>query len=152
MKAILVMSREDKRKGRQPWLLLAAHATQMDILRLLVTCFIDCVCSTILSLTPDRRRRIFIIMLDEWPSLQEIPMLESIMADGGKYGASVFATMQQLSQLKKRYGEQGNKAVLGLIQTKVLFRAPERTTAEWFEAQFGRSMWGRPNGSVRLAT
>lgn len=141
----------DKRKGRQPWLFLAAHSTQMDILRPLVTCFIDCVCSTILSLTPNHQRRIF-ITLDEWPSLQEIPMLESIMAEGGKYGASVFATMQQLSQLEKRYGEQGTKTVLGLMQTKVLFRAPERTTAEWFEAQLGRSMWERPNESVRFAT
>ncbi len=74
-------------------------------------------------------RRIW-ILLDEWQTLQEVPKLHDILAEGRKYGAAVIAGNQNLKQLEDIYGKSKAATMLSLFNSKVIFRVPEPESAE----------------------
>jgi type IV conjugative transfer system coupling protein TraD len=74
---------EDQGEG---WIFIASRPDQKETLRPLITLWLDIATSAILSLKPDRNRRIWII-IDELPSLNKLPSLPELLAQGRKFGA-----------------------------------------------------------------
>ena len=76
---------------------------QREALLLLVSAWVDVICSSILSLPPSDTRRIWLWM-DELASLSKLRSLESALTKGRKHGLRVVAAIQSTSQLDTIYG------------------------------------------------
>ncbi len=77
---------------------------QREALLLLVSAWVDVICSAILSLPPSNTRRIWLWM-DELASLSKLRSLEAALTKGRKHGLRVVAAIQSASQLDTIYGK-----------------------------------------------
>ncbi|MGC8141461.1 type IV secretion system DNA-binding domain-containing protein, partial [Salmonella enterica] len=64
---------------------ITVKADQLPSLRPLITVWLDIAISAIMSLTPDRKRRLYCV-IDELPTLQKLPSLSDFLARARKYG------------------------------------------------------------------
>ncbi len=124
---------EDKR-----WVFLTCRADQRETLRPLFTAWLNLAVIRILSLNPDRKRRIW-LTLDELPALQKVPALEVGLAEGRKYGLCFLGGFQSMAQLQTLYGNHGAETILDLLNTKVFFRSNDIKTQEWISRSLGRT-------------
>jgi len=67
------------------WLFITVKADQLPSLRPLITVWLDIAISAIMSLTPDRDRRLYCV-IDELPTLHKLPSLSDFLARARKYG------------------------------------------------------------------
>lgn len=118
------------------WIFITSRPDQKETLRPLITLWLDISTSSILSLQPDLRRRIWII-IDELPSLNKLPSLPELLAQGRKYGGCCVIGFQSYAQLSDIYSQKGAEALTGLCSTWVLYRANEPMTAEWSSKSLG---------------
>jgi type IV secretory pathway TraG/TraD family ATPase VirD4 len=115
---------------------LTTRGDAHSLMKPLISLWMEIVCSGILSLPPRADRRIHIV-IDELPSLQKLPSLETLMAQGRKFGASITLAIQLFSQLVHEYGRDKAEAIVGNSGTTVCFRAGEPTTAKFMSAALG---------------
>ena len=66
-------------EGDDSWLFITVKADQLPSLRPLITVWLDIAISAIMSLAPDRERRLSCV-IDELPSLQKLPSLSDFLA------------------------------------------------------------------------
>lgn len=90
----------------------------------------------LLSLTPDRNRRIWFIC-DELPSLHKLPLLGETIAEVRKFGGCFLLGMQSFSQLTKVYGQAGAKEIFDLLNTRFFFRSPSSDMARLVASELG---------------
>ncbi|MEM9763550.1 MAG: type IV secretion system DNA-binding domain-containing protein [Pseudomonadota bacterium] len=140
-----------RRKERPPWLFIASNQRQLPALRPLLSVLLDAVADTILSLPPNRARRIWLV-LDEVQSLQKLPSLPPLLTDCVKYGACVCVGLQNMGQLRAAYGRDTAETVLSLFNTKAFFRMPEPETAAWVERSIGNAVIEHVHEGMRYAT
>ena len=112
------------------WVFITSRADQHDAIRPLISTWMDSAVAGMLSLPPDRKRRVWLI-LDELPSLQKLPSLMPGMAEGRKHGLCVVQGIQTVAQLRALYGRDEAEALLGLPGTQCHFAAGDPETAEW---------------------
>lgn len=74
-----------------------------EALKPLISAWIDILCTSILSMTVDENRRIWMI-LDELASLEKLAGLNQALTKGRKYGLRVVAGLQSTAQLTLIYG------------------------------------------------
>ena len=91
---------------------------------------------TLLSLEPDRNRRIWFIC-DELPSLHKLPLLGETIAEVRKFGGCFLLGMQSFSQLTKVYGQPGAKEIFDLLNTRFFFRSPSAEMARLVASELG---------------
>jgi len=77
------------------------------------------------------------IIIDELPSMQYLPTLTTLAAEGRKYGIRIVACIQSIAQLEERYGATTARVLLDLFGTKIVFRCPNVTTAKWLSDSLG---------------
>lgn len=118
------------------WIFITRQARHRETLRPLITTWIDIAVSAVMSLCADRRRRVWLI-IDELPSLNKLPALEQLLAEGRKYGACAVIGFQSYSQLASIYGNKGADTIAGLCSTWVVYRANDPETAKWAANAFG---------------
>ncbi len=82
----------------------------------LISCWIDVICSSVLSLDERKKRRIW-LFLDELASLDNIASLEDALTKGRKNGLRVVAGIQSVSQLKKIYGQDGATILMSCFRS-----------------------------------
>ncbi|MEM6678000.1 MAG: type IV secretion system DNA-binding domain-containing protein [Pseudomonadota bacterium] len=138
-------------KERPPWLFIASNQRQLPALRPLLSVLLDAVADTILSLPPNRARRIWLV-LDEVQSLQKLPSLPPLLTECAKYGACVCVGLQNMGQLRAAYGRDTAETVLSLFNTKAFFRMPEPETAAWVERSIGNAVIEHVHEGMRYAT
>ncbi len=126
---------EDQGDG---WIFIASRPDQKETLRPLITLWLDMASASILSLKPDRHRRIWIV-IDELPSLNKLPSLPELLAQGRKFGGCCVLGFQSYAQLCGIYSRTGAEALTGLCSTWVLYRANEPATAEWSSKALGNA-------------
>ncbi|MEM7498147.1 MAG: type IV secretion system DNA-binding domain-containing protein [Pseudomonadota bacterium] len=136
---------------RPPWLFIASNQRQLPALRPLLSVLLDAVADTILSLPPNRDRRLWLI-LDEVQSLQKLPSLPPLLTECAKYGACVCVGLQNMGQLRAAYGRDTAETVLSLFNTKAFFRMPEPETAAWVERSIGNAVIEHVHEGMRYAT
>jgi type IV conjugative transfer system coupling protein TraD len=125
-------SREDQ------WLFLSARPDQRETLRPLMSGWLDTAINALMSLEPDQNRKVWFV-IDELPALQKLPSLETIMAEGRKYGGCVLAGLQSFPQLTNTYGHNQAHAILDLFNTKIFFRNTDPNTTQWISKVLGET-------------
>ncbi|WBX84437.1 type IV secretion system DNA-binding domain-containing protein [Sphingosinicella microcystinivorans] len=124
-------------EGDDSWLFITVKADQLPSLRPLITVWLDIAISAIMSLTPDRERRLYCVV-DELPSLQKLPSLSDFLARARKYGGCGILGFQSYPQLEATYGIQDAAAITGYCSTWVALRANDTPTAKHVSENLGQ--------------
>ncbi|KTD47805.1 type IV conjugative transfer system coupling protein TraD [Legionella quateirensis] len=124
---------DENRKG---WLFISSNGEQHKALKPLMSMWLAMASLTLLSLTPDRNRRIWFIC-DELPSLHKLPLLGETIAEVRKFGGCFLLGMQSFSQLTKVYGQSGSKEIFDLLNTRFFFRSPSADMARLVANELG---------------
>lgn len=119
------------------WLFITVRADQLPSLRPLITVWLDIAISAIMSLAPDRRRRLYVVV-DELPTLQRLPSLADFLARARKYGGCGILGFQSYPQLETVYGVQGAAAITGYCSTWIGLRANDTPTARLLSENLGQ--------------
>lgn len=119
------------------WLFITVKADQLPSLRPLITVWLDIAISAIMSMTPDRNRRLYCV-IDELPSLQKLPSLSDFLARARKYGGCGILGFQSYPQLEATYGIQDAAAITGYCSTWVALRANDTPTAKHVSENLGQ--------------
>mgnify|MGYP001159251884 CR=1 FL=1 len=119
------------------WLFVTVKADQLPSLRPLITVWLDIAISAIMSLTPDRDRRLYCV-IDELPTLQKLPSLSDFLARARKYGGCGILGFQSYPQLTATYGKEDAAAITGYCSTWVALRANDSDTSELISKNLGR--------------
>lgn len=119
------------------WLFITVKADQLPSLRPLITVWLDIAISAIMSLMPDRDRRLYCV-IDELPTLQKLPSLSDFLARARKYGGCGILGFQSYPQLEATYGIQDAAAITGYCSTLVALRANDTATAKHVSENLGQ--------------
>lgn len=109
---------------------------QLDSLRSLIGCVLDVAARTILSLSPDENRRVWLI-IDDFASIGRVQSIESVAAKAHKVGGCLLIGLQSISQLRERYGDAGAQAILSSMSSWLVMRCADQDTAEYLSKYIG---------------
>jgi type IV conjugative transfer system coupling protein TraD len=121
------------------WLFITSLGDRHETLKPLISAWIDTAVNALLSLTPDPKRRIWLI-LDELTSLQPLPYLIHTLSESRKFGGCVVIGIQNYAQLAKLYGQEGAREMSALLNTRFMFRQPDPDMARWAASNFGEAI------------
>lgn len=127
-----------ERIATDPWLFLSCKPDQRETLLPLLSAWLDTAINALMSLPPDAERRLWFI-IDELPALQKLPSLETMMAEGRKYGGCVLAGIQSFPQLYHEYGQHQAQSILDQFNTKIFFRNTDPTITAWISKVLGEA-------------
>jgi type IV secretory pathway TraG/TraD family ATPase VirD4 len=131
-------------------LFMTYKESQLDSLRPMLGAWFSLAIKEVLSLSPDLTRRVWMIM-DELDSLGTVGSLSDALTKGRKYGLSAIATVQTLSQLKDRYGENGSQTLLSCFVNKLIMRQGSHFDAEYWSKEIGQVETIRENKSSSVS-
>ncbi|MDE1980752.1 MAG: type IV secretion system DNA-binding domain-containing protein [Betaproteobacteria bacterium] len=118
------------------WVFITCRDDQAKILEYLIAAWFSIAASAILSLIPNPDRRI-VLALDEFASLPKIGGLGHLITKGRKYGAVPILGLQNLSQVRLKYGREEAQTILSSIGTWFCFQAGDGETAEYISEFLG---------------
>ena len=124
--------------SRGGFLFLTSRGDQHASLRGLISTWLEIAVNAMLSLDQERERRIWVI-LDELPTLHQVPSLQPGLAESRQFGGCFVLGVQVASALRDLYGRNGAETISGLCGTRVVLAAPDRDTAQWSADSLGRS-------------
>ena len=120
------------------FLFLTSRGDQHASLRGLISTWLEIAVNSLLSLDQDDGRRIWIV-LDELPTLHQVPSLQPGLAESRQFGGCFVLGVQVISALRDLYGKNGAETISGLCGTRVVLAAPDRDTAQWSADSLGHS-------------
>lgn len=129
---------ENEKAHRDQWLFLSARPDQRETLLPLITGWLDTAINALMTLSPAPKRRLWFV-IDELPSLQRLPSLETAMAESRKYGGCTLAGIQSFPQLSTLYGQHQAQSILDLFNTKIFFRNTDPNTTAWISKVLGEA-------------
>lgn len=119
---------------------------QLDLVRPLIAAMLDTVAVAVLSLPPDDKRRLWLV-LDELASLGRITSLEAFLTKARKAGGCAIVGLQSLSQLRSIYGVHETQTLLSCVGSWLVLRTPDPETAEYLSKAQGEEEIRRVIGS-----
>ncbi len=119
-------------------LFLTSRGDQHASLRGLISTWLEIAVNAMLSLEQRDGRRIWVI-LDELPTLHQVPSLQPGLAESRQFGGCFVLGVQVISALRDLYGRNGAETISGLCGTRAVLAAPDRDTAQWSAESLGRS-------------
>ena len=125
-------------ENRGGFLFLTSRADQHASLRGLISTWLEIAVNALLSLDQDDGRRVWIV-LDELPTLHQVPSLQPGLAESRQFGGCFVLGIQVISALRDLYGRNGAETISGLCGTRVVLSAPDEDTARWSAASLGRA-------------
>lgn len=131
------------------WLFLTSREDQAELLRPLLSLYLDRAASALLSLAPDTERRRWLIA-DEVATLQRLPALQNVLAQGRKHGACAVLGLQALPQLRESYGRDGAAAIAATCGTTLILRTVEPETSRWLSDSLGKAEYDEADESLSL--
>ena len=126
-----------EREKETGFLFLTSRGDQHASLRGLISTWLEIAVNALLSLAQDDGRRIWIV-LDELPTLHQVPSLQPGLAESRQFGGCFVLGVQVISALRDLYGRNGAETVSGLCGTRVVLAAPDQETARWSAESLGR--------------
>lgn len=158
LRCLKLLSREERafsvrewiNEEHEGWLFVSSRLDYHAALRPLLSCWLDCAAASLMSLVPDRNRRLWFV-LDELPSLQKMPSIPRLLAMGRKYGGAGILGIQSISQLQEVYKREGASTLTGLCSTHAIFRAPDPDTADWASRMAGEAEIDEANENLSYA-
>ena len=118
-------------------LFLTSRGDQHASIRGLISTWLEIAVNSLLSLPRSDGRRIWVI-LDELPTLHQLPSLEDGLSQSRQYGGCFVLGVQVFSALRDIYGRDTAESISGLCGTRVVLAAPDRDTSEWAAQSLGR--------------
>ncbi len=119
------------------FLFLTSRGDQHASLRGLISTWLEIAVNALLSLPRKDERRTWLI-LDELPTLHQLPSLRPGLAESRQFGGCFVLGVQVFSALRDLYGRDGAETISGLCGTRVVLAAPDRDTSEWSAESLGR--------------
>lgn len=126
---------DDERDG---FMFLTSRGDVHESVKGLITCWLEIAVNTLLSLEQSRERKVWII-LDEVPSLYNIPSLHPGMAESRQFGGCFVLGLQVWSAMRDIYGTNGAETLSGLARTRVVLSTPDKATADWCSQALGNA-------------
>ncbi len=126
-----------EREDETGFLFLTSRGDQHASLRGLISTWLEIAVNALLSLGRDDARRVWIV-LDELPTLHQVPSLQPGLAESRQFGGCFVLGIQVISALRDLYGRNGAETVSGLCGTRVVLAAPDQETARWSAESLGR--------------
>lgn len=121
------------------WLFITSLADRHETLKPLISAWLDIAVNALMSLPASQDRRIWFI-LDELPSLQQLPYLTSTLSESRKFGGCIVIGAQNYPQIEKIYGLSGAREISGLLNTRFMFRQPDPDIAKWSAINLGETI------------
>ena len=125
------------REDETGFLFLTSRGDQHASLRGLISTCLEIAVNALLSLHQDDARRIWVV-LDELPTLHQVPSLQPGLAESRQFGGCFVLGIQVISALRDIYGKNGAETISGLCGTRVVLSAPDQETAQWSADSLGR--------------
>ena len=125
-------------EDRGGFLFLTSRGDQHASLRGLISTWLEIAVNALLSLDQDSGRRVWVV-LDELPTLHQVPSLQPGLAESRQFGGCFVLGVQVISALRDLYGRNGAETISGLCGTRVVLAAPDRDTAQWSADSLGRA-------------
>ena len=122
--------------GKGGVIFITNYVNCRDILRPILSLVIDLLARKLLSLPDNLKNRVF-FLLDEFPELQPLSSIERLLTTARSRGGSVWIGIQDISQIRNRYGRDGAQTLLNACSTSMVFRSPDPDTGEYFSRRFG---------------
>lgn len=122
------------------WLFLPSHQTTHEAVKPLLSTWLDIAMDALLSLPPDPDRRLWYV-LDELPSLNQLPALPTCLAQGRKFGACLLLGFQSIAQLAEQYQQTGSQKIAALLNTRFYFRQGDHAMADWASRNLGEATY-----------
>jgi len=94
-------------------LYITSHGTHHTVLRPLISAWLSVSMTSLFSLGENRERRVWFIT-DEIASLNKLPFLQTMLAEGRKFGSCFFIGLQNIAQLEDIYGVKGAQSIMDL--------------------------------------
>ncbi len=126
-----------EREDETGFLFLTSRGDQHASLRGLISTWLEIAVNALLSLGRDDERRVWVV-LDELPTLHQVPSLQPGLAESRQFGGCFVLGIQVISALRDLYGRNGAETVSGLCGTRVVLAAPDQETARWSAESLGR--------------
>ena len=126
-----------EREEETGFLFLTSRGDQHASLRGLISTWLEIAVNALLSLHHDDARRVWVV-LDELPTLHQVPSLQPGLAESRQFGGCFVLGIQVFSALRDLYGRNGAETVSGLCGTRVVLAAPDQETARWSAESLGR--------------
>ena len=142
------------------FLFLTSRGDQHASLRGLISTWLEIAVNALLSLPREDGRRIWVI-LDELPTLHQLPSLRPGLAESRQFGGCFVLGVQVFSALRDLYGRDGAETISGLCGNRVVLATPDKDTSEWSAESLGRVeveslsegvSYETPHGGVTLST
>ncbi|MFQ1018094.1 type IV conjugative transfer system coupling protein TraD [Gilliamella sp. BG7] len=121
-------------------LYITSNGSQHESIKSLITAWLSIAINSLFQLGEDRNRRVWFV-LDELYSLNKLPILGSMLAEGRKFGSCFLIGLQNLAQLEDLYGVKGAASLLDLINTRYFFRSPSYDVAKRVSEQIGKTKY-----------
>ena len=118
------------------WLFISSNAEHHSALRPLISMWLAMASITLLGLPENLNRRIWFIV-DELPSLHQLPQLAETVAEVRKFGGCFVLGMQSYSQLETVYGRNAARSIFDLLNTRFFFRSPSADMAKLVSTELG---------------
>jgi type IV secretory pathway TraG/TraD family ATPase VirD4 len=126
-------------RGATPgFLFLTYRDDQLDSVRNLVACVLDVAARTILSMPPDPRRRVWLV-IDEFASIGRVQSVEAVATKARKAGGCLVIGLQSVAQLRDRYGEHAAQSILSCLSTWLVLRCADAETADYMSRYLGEA-------------
>jgi hypothetical protein len=112
------------------FLFLTFRADQLASLRSLISCVLDVAARTILSLSPDTERRVWLVM-DDFASIGRIQSLETMAKNAHKVGGCLLIGLQSVSSMRALYGDAASETILANLASRLVLRCADAGTAQY---------------------
>lgn len=122
---------------RTGWLFVTYRDDQMGMLRGLVATLLELGIIEGLSLSENQERGLWYVF-DEVDSLGKVSSLRGALTKLRKYGGRCVLGLQTVSQLREIYGKDEAQTLLANLSTKLILRAGDNETAEYFSKELGQ--------------
>lgn len=123
----------DNQRG---WIFISTNGENLKALRPLISMWMAMASLTILSLTPNENRRIY-VECDEVTTLHRLPLLPEILAEARKFGGCFCLGMQSFALMKAIYGYESATGIFDLLNTRFFFRNPSHLMAKFVSEELG---------------
>lgn len=120
------------------WVFLTSKDDHQELMKPLLTCWLDTVVKSVIALPEDSKRRLFVIN-DELVKTGKSHALLKTLNEGRKYGLSFIAGFQNISDLERIYHQEGARSLINCFNTKVFFRNTDPQTNQMISHILGEA-------------
>lgn len=140
------VAESDANPGRALWAVIPKRAA--SALNPMAALLVGLVAHETLSLEPSETRRVW-LATDELGNLPMLHKFNEVLTEGRKHGLSPLSGLQNLAQLRQKYGRDGAQVLMSCYQTWLILRQGDAESAEAMSRHIGErevKEWHRNEG------